>query len=139
MRVLFIWDTLDIASRIAHHYARHAVHFQLFSEAPYAAGHLALVLLRLTDNASRDAAYNSVRPPKLRDLTYSIAPSGVYGTAYFSGFERAYADASAFSAANAYFTFTPSPNHTLPLTTWPEHKRDLADPDIVHDCYATVQ
>lgn len=144
IRVLFIWEQLDIAARMAHHYARHVVHFQIFSEAPYCAGHLALVLLRLIDNAAAQhvpnvATVNTARLPKLKDLCYSITPSSVYGSAYFTGFELAYASANAFANDNAYFTFNPSGNRPLPVSTWPDNRRDIAVPDNVRDCYTTVQ
>ncbi|KAL1949031.1 hypothetical protein VTO73DRAFT_10837 [Trametes versicolor] len=131
---LLIWEELDIASRVAHHFARHVVHFKIFTEAPHSAAHLAFVLLRLVEATS-----TSSHVVKMKDLSYAITPTTVYGSAYFTGFERAYAYASAFAVANPYFQFAPSTDKQLPLSTWPESRHDLAHSDIVRRCYAAIR
>lgn len=142
---LFIWEALDIYGRLTHHSATHAVHFQIFSDAPHCAGHLSTLLLRLIDKGTKASIKDDdpdATPRQfalLKDLTYVIRPSGAYGTAFLSGVKYTYARAEAYAKDHPFFSFAPLlGDGGFPISTWPEGCRAQADPDVVLECYETV-
>lgn len=145
IRALFIWEELDLPERILHHYATHAIHFRLFCEAPDSARQLAFTLVQLLRDATSTSDANSAHHgdyalPVMKDLSYCLTPSTVYATAYFTGFERAFAIADDFANSNPqYYTYAPLGDRDWPVTTWPADQRELAHVDNIADCYETLR
>lgn len=76
----------------------------------------------------------------MKDLSYCLTPSAVYATVYFTGLERAYANADDFANSKPlYYTFAPLGDRDWPVTTWPPDERKLAHVDNVADCYETLR
>lgn len=76
----------------------------------------------------------------MKDLSYCLTPSAVYANAYFTGLERAYANADDFANSKPlYYTFSPLGDRDWPVTTWPPDERELAHVDNVADCYETLR
>lgn len=134
---LLIWEKLDGAASLNHQGATHVVYFRLFGDAPKCAGYLAGLLLSLVSNET--PAVSPPRHVKLKKLVYSILPSAVHGTAYFTGLDDVYDRADAFATAHPYFRFTPTVNQpNLPVTTIPEGRRAFAETMLLLNAYEMI-
>lgn len=134
---ILIWEKLDGTVSLNYRGATHVVYFRIFADAPNCAGHLAGLLLRLVTHET--PAVSPPRHVKLKKLVYSILPSAVHGTAYFSGLEDAYDRAEAFATAHPYFRFTPTvKQHDLPVTTCPEATKAFVETDLLLSSYERI-
>ncbi|KAI9067034.1 hypothetical protein FKP32DRAFT_1673412 [Trametes sanguinea] len=134
-RTLFLWEKRHPNPSQP---ATFVIHFKLFSTKPYAAHHLALLLLHFTSKAVHAVTHTSDerRPkPSLQDIVYALGPNATYGSLFYKNIE------DFFEQSTIQDIWWSAPNVTGPdfrVSTWPEWTRELADVNDVLDCAETA-